>query len=189
MMQHVNFRFDVAKATEAVGQLLAREGGSINIMKAVKLVYLLDRLSLARRGIPVVGGAYFSLPNGPITSELLDLINSGRLWGHQNCRWEEFMSDRQDHEIALIKDPGHDHLSDSEMELIDALYREHGSKNQWELRAWCHEHCEEWTPLEQGRERIELERIGRAVGKTEQQIDRLKEEAEELEFLAKALAS
>jgi hypothetical protein len=81
MMTGVNFRFDITKATEVACQFLKREGGSINIMKLVKLVYLLDRLSMTRRGIPVVGGAYFSLPNGPITSEFLDLINSGCLWG------------------------------------------------------------------------------------------------------------
>src|SRR5437016_6053727 len=103
-------------------------------MKLVKLVYLLDRLSLERRGIPVVGGAYFSLPNGPITSEFLDLVNSGEHWGVQNCRWEEFISDRQNHEVGLAKDAGQDHLSESELEMVAAVYREHGARNQWELR-------------------------------------------------------
>jgi hypothetical protein len=41
---------------------------------------LLDRLSPARRGIPVVDGAYFSQLNGSITGEFLDLINSGCLY-------------------------------------------------------------------------------------------------------------
>jgi len=188
MMSSVNFRFDITKATEAACQFLKREGGSINIMKLVKLVYLLDRLSVARRGIPVVGGAYFSLPNGPITSEFLDLINSGCLWGVAECRWEEFVSDRKDHEIGMIKEASRDHLSDSEIELIDAVYQEHGGKDQWQLRDWCHEHCEEWTPLEDGRERIGLDRIARALGKTEEQIDRLKEQAAELNFLSAAFA-
>ncbi len=188
MMSSVNFRFDITKATEAACQFLKREGGSINIMKLVKLVYLLDRLSMARRGIPVVGGAYFSLPNGPITSEFLDLINSGCLWGVAGCRWEEFVSDRQDHEVAMIKEASRDHLSDSEIDLIDAIYQEHGKKNQWELRDWCHEHCAEWTPLEQGREFIAIDRIARAVGKTDEQIARLKEQTEELHFLSAAFA-
>jgi hypothetical protein len=142
---------------------------------------------VARRGIPVVGGAYFSLPNGPITSEFLDLINSGCLWGVAGCRWEEFISDRQNHEVAMTKEAPREHLSDSEMDLIDEVYQEHGGKDQWQLREWCHEHCEEWTPLEQGREQIPIERVARAVGKTEEQVARLKEEAEELSFLSAAL--
>jgi len=184
----VNFRFDVTKATEVACQFLKREGGSANVMKLVKLVYLLDRLSLARRGIPVVGGAYFSLPNGPVTSELLDLINSGRLWGVADCRWEEFITDRLNHEVAMTKEAPPDHLSESEMDLIDEVYREHGAKDQWQLRGWCHEHCEEWTPLEEGRERIPLERVARAVGKTDEQVARLTEEAAELSFLSAALS-
>ncbi len=187
MMMRVNFRFDVTKATEVACQFLKREGGSINVMKLVKLVYLLDRLSVAQRSIPVVGGAYFSLPNGPITSEFLDLINSGLLWGLPECRWEEFIGDRQDHQVALLKDAGDEHLSESEIELIEALYREHGKKNQWELRNWCHEHCEEWTPLEEGRERIGLDRIARAVGKTDEQIARLQERAAELKLIQRGV--
>lgn len=160
----------------------------MNIMKLVKLVYLLDRLSLARRGIPVVGGAYFSLPNGPITSELLDLINSGCLPSEPDCRWEDYISDRKDHDVALKSAAPREHLSPAEMDLIEEIFREHGAKDQWELRDWCHEHCEEWTPLEEGRDRIRLEKIARAVGKSEEQIKRLGEEAQELNFLASAFA-
>src|SRR6266436_576848 len=138
MLRNVNFRFDITKATEVACELLKREGGSINIMKLAKLVYLLDRLSVARRGIPVVGGAYFSLPNGPITSELLDLINSGCLPTEPDCRWEEYVSDRQDHDVALKGEVPGEHLSPAEMDLIEDIYREHGAKDQWQLRDWCH---------------------------------------------------
>src|SRR5262249_55627046 len=96
------------------------------------------------------------------------------------------ISDRADHQVAIIKEAWRDHLSDAEMDLIEAVYQEHGSKDQWQLRNWCHEHCDEWTPLEQGRERIALDRIARAVGKTDEQIARLTEEAEELRFLSSA---
>ena len=187
-MNAVNFLFDITKATEVACQLLKREGGSINIMKLIKLVYLLDRLSVARRGIPVVGGAYFSLPNGPITSELLDLVNSGCLWGVKECHWDEFISDRANHEVKMVKEASREHISDAEMDLIDAVYQEHGQKDQWQLRDWCHEHCDEWTPLEQGRERIAFGRIARALGKSDDQIARLSEQAEELHFLSTAFA-
>jgi len=42
----------------------------------MKLCYLLDRLSLDRRGIAVVGGDYLSMRNGPVTSGFLDLISA-----------------------------------------------------------------------------------------------------------------
>ncbi len=184
----MNFRFNITKGTEVACQFLQREEGRMNIMKLAKLVYLLDRLSLSKRGIPVVGGVYFSMPNGPVTSELLDLINSGCLWG-EHCRWEEFISDRRDHEIALRKVPECEHLSEAELELIDQIYQQFGSKDQWELRDWCHERCAEWTPLNAGRDRIEVERIGEALGKGRNEIEQMKEEAEELNLLSKAFAA
>jgi uncharacterized phage-associated protein len=184
----MHFRFDIIKATEVACDMIRREGGAMNIMKLVKLVYALDRLSIQRRGIPVVGGTYFSLPNGPITSELLDLINSGSLWGDDKCRWEEFVSDRQDHEVGLRnKGPGTEHLAPSELKLIDEVYAEHGAKSQWELRDWSHAHCEEWTPLEGGRNRIDLADLARAVGLNEERIRQIEQDAAEWNFVSEAL--
>jgi hypothetical protein len=184
----MSFRFDITKATEVACDLIRREGGVMNIMKMVKLVYALDRLSIQRRGIPVVGGTYFSLPNGPITSELLDLINSGTLWGEDNCRWEDCISDRQNHEIGLRgAEIGTEHLAPSELRLIAEIYAELGDKDQWQLRDWSHERCEEWTPLARGRDRIPLASMARAVGFTDEQILQIEQDAEELNFVAHAL--
>ena len=185
---NMSFRFDITKATEVACDLIRREGGVMNIMKMIKLVYALDRLSIQRRGIPVVGGTYFSLPNGPITSELLDLINSGSLWGEDDCRWEQFISDRQNHEIGLRSDEiGTEHLAPSELKLIDEIYAEHGNKDQWQLREWSHERCEEWTPMARGRDRIPLAKMARAVGLNDEQIRQIEQDAEELNFVDAAL--
>ena len=184
----MSFKFDIAKATEVACEFIRREGGVMNIMKMIKLVYALDRLSIQRRGIVVVGGTYFSLPNGPITSELLDLINSGRLWGEEECRWEECISNRQNHEIGLRgPEVGTDHLAASELRLINEIYLELGGKDQWELRNWSHEKCEEWTPLARGRDRIPLARMAEAVGLTGDQILQIEQDAEELNFVGTAL--
>jgi len=50
----MNFRFNLSKATEAACLFLERSGGQMNIMKLVKLMYLLDR-----RNTPVCGGITF----------------------------------------------------------------------------------------------------------------------------------
>lgn len=149
----MNFRFNIHKATEASLQFIARSGGCINVMKLIKLIYLLDRLSIQRRGVPVVGGVYFSMRNGPVTGELLDLVNAGELAGESDSRWDELFSDRKDHEIAMRPSvqPEREYLSDFEITLIDEINAEHGEKDQWQLRDWCHERCGEWTPLQNGR--------------------------------------
>src|SRR6266550_2908318 len=114
----MNFRFQIGKATESACEFLERAGGQINIMKLVKLLYLLDRLSLDRRGVPVVGGDYLSMRNGPVISEVMDLLNAGRLEGETDNRWAQCISDRVDHEIKLEERPQRQHVSDAEVELI-----------------------------------------------------------------------
>ena len=186
----VNFRFNIEKATDASLQFIAREGGRINVMKLIKLIYLLDRLSIQRRSVPVVGGIYFSMRNGPVTSELLDLVNAGELAGEEGSRWESLISDRKDHEIAIRGSavPERESLSDVELELIGEIFAEHGGKNQWQLRDWCHERCAEWTPLQNGRERINVEELALNTGRSEKDAHRIAHEARETNLLARAFA-
>jgi uncharacterized phage-associated protein len=179
----MNFRFQIGKATEAACEFLRQANGRMNIMKLVKLVYLLDRLSLDRRGIPVVGGDYLSMRNGPVTSEVLDLINSGRLFGESDLRWEQSVADRHDHEVQLERMPEREHLSDAEISLLNEIWSEHGDKDQWQLVEWCHTHCGEWTPVSRGCAPIAVERIGQALGRPPEFIQKLTREAAELNRL------
>jgi hypothetical protein len=167
--QTLHFPFDAEKVTEVAAQFLIHAQKYINIMRLVKLVYLLDRKSIARRGVPVVGGVYLSMPNGPVTSEVLDLINSGSL-PHYHTDWERFISDRQDHEIALTEAPGREHLSDYEIDLIREVYLEHQKEDQFALRDWCHANCGEWTPLDKGCADISLERLASEVGRDPDEV-------------------
>ena len=184
----MNFRFQISKATEAACEFLERAGGQINIMKLVKLLYLLDRASLDQRGIPVVGGDYLSLRNGPVTSEVLDLINAGRLSGEADVRWEHCVSDRKNHEIKLEQKPERQQLSEAEVEIIDAVWREHGHRDQWQLMEWCHSHCGEWTPLAKGSAPISVERIALALGKPPEIIQKLSREVVEMNQLDEIFA-
>ena len=186
----MNFRFNIHKATEASLQFIARSGGCINVMKLIKLIYLLDRLSIQRRGVPVVGGVYFSMRNGPVTGELLDLVNAGELAGESDSRWDELISDRKDHESAMRPSvqPEREYLSDFEITLIDEINAEHGEKDQWQLRDWCHERCGEWTPLQNGRERISVRELAVNVGRNPEDAARIVDEAAEANLIARAFA-
>jgi uncharacterized phage-associated protein len=179
----MNFRFQIGKATEAACLFLERGGGQMNIMKLVKLIYLLDRLSLDRRGLPVCGGDYLSMRNGPVTSEVLDLINDGRLYRESDHRWEECLSDRANHEVALLRMPEREQVSNAEVKLLDEIWSEHGRKSQWQLVDWCHDNCKEWTPVSSGKSPISVEQIGEALGKAGDEIAWLTREARGLNRL------
>jgi hypothetical protein len=46
MMSPASFPFDPDKATEVAARFIQLEGGSINVLKLVKLIYLLERESI-----------------------------------------------------------------------------------------------------------------------------------------------
>ena len=184
----MNFRFNIGKVTEAACLFLERDGGQMNVMKLVKLIYLLDRLSLDRRNSPICGGDYLSMRNGPVTSEVLDLINAGRLLGESDQRWEQCVSNRTNHEVKLEIMPPREHLSDTEVSLLGEIWAEHGGKDQWQLVDWCHHHCKEWVPVANDCAPIAVEQVGIALGKSPEQINRLRQEAIELNQLDEIFA-
>jgi len=186
--QVMNFRFHIGKATEAACLFLERGGGQMNIMKLVKLLYLLDRRSLDCRNTPVIGGDYLSMRNGPVTSEILDLINAGRLMGETDRRWEQCITDRKNHDVTLEQMPPREHLADAEAGLLEEMWAEHGGKDQWQLVDWCHAHCKEWTPVTNGCAPIAVEQIGMALGKSPAQVNRLRQEVIELNQLDEIFA-
>ena len=183
----MNFRFDARKATQVAAEFIRLEGGEIGVLKLVKLVYLLDRASLQRRGLPVLGGAYYSMRNGPVTSELLDLVNGGYLHGSETD-WNGFISDRADNRLALRGPSGTDRLSDIECTLLAEIHLQHGRQSGPELTNWCHENCAEWHPITQGRREIAAEDILEVGGATPERIQKILAFQEELEHLDALLA-
>ncbi len=182
----MNFSFDPSKATQVAAEFLRLEGGETDVLKLVKLAYLLDRASLIRRGIPVLGGDYYSMKNGPVTSEMLDLINAGWLRG-SSTDWQEFIADRSQNRIALQKSCGTGRLSESELLLIREVSTTHEKRSGPELADWCHENCPEWHPLTRGRHEIEVESILEAGGRTPEFIQRVTEQESESRYLAELL--
>ncbi len=173
----MNYRFQSKKATEAAAAFLNISGGELNIMKLVKLMYLLDRESISKRRVPVCGGRYLSMRDGPVISELLDLINSKNLRHYDDVEWDEFIGDRINHKVRLNKSPGRKHLSDDELSLIKSIWKQFGDMDQWEIAKYCHKNCAEWTPVEESTDNIGIKEIASALGRPQSEIKRLKSEA------------
>jgi hypothetical protein len=90
--------------------------------------------------------------------------------------------------VKLEKMPVREHLSDAEVSLLDEIWNSHGKKDQWQLVEWCHTHCKEWTSVTNGCAPIAVEQVGIALGKSPEQIIRLREEAIELNQLDEIFA-
>lgn len=156
-----NFRED--RATQAAARLLQLQGSRMNVLKLIKLLYLVDRTALVRFGRPVTFDSYVSMPHGPVLSLTLDRINAEPN-SVNGFYWHRYISERQGYDVQLAAEAPYDQLSQAEEEVIDEVFARFGHMTQFQLRDWCHEHLPEWKDPQGSSTPIEIADVLRAEG-------------------------
>ena len=132
------FKFD--KALQATAYLLRREPSKeMNYMRLLKVVYIADRESLRHTGRPITGDRTVAMKQGPVLSQLLNLIKGDDL---RSPEWAEFIQ-RDEYKIRLAKDPGQPSLSRFEIETLERIAEENRSRDEWDMVEYTHT-FEEW---------------------------------------------
>jgi uncharacterized phage-associated protein len=68
--------FSYRKATQALNFFARQDGGTINKMRALKLLFFADRYHLRKYGRPIANDEYFAMDYGPVPSGAKDLAES-----------------------------------------------------------------------------------------------------------------
>ena len=127
--------FNERRTTQVAALLAHYSGGQISVYKLVKLIYLIDRTSLARRGRPVTFDRPYNLPLGPTPSRTYDLVC--KPW--ESEYWSQYFSRPQGYMIKLIKDDiSSDELSQAQLDLINDVFKAFGNKSFRELKDYLH---------------------------------------------------
>lgn len=160
--------YDEEKAAQAAAFLLSRANGKLPLISLLKLMYLAERLSFERYGIPLTGDRLFSLNNGPILSATLDHMN-GAVHSKEGG-WDSWVSDRADHMVALhdgirIESAEADlmALSESDLEVLAEIWATFGHMDRWELVEYTHT-LPEWAHPKGGAIPIAYEDLFTAIG-------------------------
>jgi uncharacterized phage-associated protein len=175
------YAFDERKATQAAGLMISRAGGSLNYMKLIKLLYLANREAFRRWGRPIIPDGYFSLPKGPVLSNVLNLISEEPPPGTDSF-WIKHISAPEAYKVHLIGDPGIDELSSIEIGILDKIVNRYREMDEWNLVDWCHRNLSEWTDPQSSCIEIPPEHILRAVGWDSVAIKRHLEEEEQYQI-------
>jgi len=180
----VNFPNQAQKATQAVARLIETSGGPIDYLRISKLIYLADRESIIHRGIPIVGGHYFSMRKGPTISEVMNFVNR-----RSAPEWKETISPRMGNTVGLKGVTSFKALAESEIGILDSTVTAHLERTTDDLVQWCHDNCPEYEEVPNGgRKTIEVEAILQAVHKSPAQIQKVIQNAEEIEEMDGLLA-
>jgi uncharacterized phage-associated protein len=156
-------------------------------LKLMKLLYLSDREAMRAFGWPISGDRLVSMPHGPVLSQTLNLMDGDV--ESQPGGWEEWISDKENHELSLrqpLNAVALDELAPAEIDVLKAVWDKFGAMGKWEIRDWTHQHCAEWTDPKGSSFPIQYDALARAVGfddesakelaaqiQAEQEIDRI----------------
>jgi uncharacterized phage-associated protein len=133
--------FQEKKTTQLAAYLIKREGGQMNYMKLIKLLYIVDRTSLMKWGYPITGDEYFSLDHGPIVSKTLNLITDEFMFVASKY-WQEYI-EKDGWEVKLKQETPTGQLSEANIDIANEVYKEFGRLDQWQLRDITHK-FKEW---------------------------------------------
>ena len=179
--------YDLDKAAQVVAFFATRQGGSINVLKVSKLAYLAERECMRIYDEPMYYDKLVSMPDGPVASVTLNFMNGV----NKDTRWEKFVSCRSGYYIPASKPDfsrhDFDHLSDADIDILDALWERFGHFDQFEIRDWTHnpDNIPEWIDPDGSSDSIPHERVFHGLAK--EGSDALAEDVQAYRELASAL--
>jgi uncharacterized phage-associated protein len=175
--------YNARKAAQVAAFFAIAEGGKINVLKLVKLIYLADRLALDTFEAPILSDKFVSMDHGPVNSITLNHING---FADEDTRgaWDSLVTDRKGHFIgvrnARLSVKELDELSKAEIKILKLIWERFGKMNQFEVRDYTHKNCPEWEDPCGSSEPIPVVRIFKFLGKKDSSELAAKLESERL---------
>lgn len=138
-MERLRLNFDYLKATQALDYFAIKEGGQINKMKALKLVYFADRYHLRKYGRMVTNDNYLAMEHGPVPSTTMNIAESNDYLDETMKAYShDFLEPINNLTLKTINELDKSALSDSDFEALEFSWSNFGHLNQFELRDLTH---------------------------------------------------
>ncbi|MGY3088210.1 hypothetical protein ACVWYF_001243 [Hymenobacter sp. UYAg731] len=140
--------FNHRKTTQALNFFASKEGGAINKMKALKLLWIADRLHVRKYGRLISNDTYFAMPRGPVASGARDIMNhTSYLSEEERVYSEKFVSDETRTTFRSIADVELKVFSKTDHDAIIEAYNSFGKSDEQELSELSHVYPE-WKRFE-----------------------------------------
>lgn len=133
----MQFLYNPRKAAQAAAYLVHLNGGQMNVVSLIKILYLSDRKSLVRRGQPITGDRMVSMPHGPVLSQVYDLIKTGE---DEQQPWYEYLTERNADTLSLRREgqPPTNELSEYERNILAGEHEQYHRFSFSELKKLTH---------------------------------------------------
>ena len=143
-----HLKFDFKKAVQCLNYLAMQNGGRINKLKALKLVFLADRYHLRKFGRPITNDEYWAMPFGPVASGVKDIAEMSDFLSEDEKKYaSEFLKKSGGFDIESIQDLSQTPLSESDIEALAFSWEQFGGLPEFRLSDLTHQYPE-WKKFE-----------------------------------------
>jgi len=140
--------FNYKKAVQALNFFAIKGGGEINKMKALKLIWLSDRLHIRKFGRPILNDTYFALNYGPVASNTKDLAENTDFLTSEEKEYRNHYIENTSHYNYISKSSLDQFVfSSSDLEVMQAIYEKFAHLSEFKLSEISHLYPE-WKKFE-----------------------------------------
>ena len=151
---HMSLSIAHRKSAQALNFFARQGGGSINKLKALKLLFFADRYHLRKFGRPVSECSYFAMKHGPVASEAKNIAEEAdQLPQNVLAYARKYVRKKGDYDCSTNADIDSSVLSTSDLEALNFAWRHFGRFSKYQLRDITH-HYPEWKRHESKLETI-----------------------------------
>jgi hypothetical protein len=185
----VQFVFDIRKAIAATGFLCRLNGGQLNVLHLIKMLYAADRSALVSWHRTITGDKFYSMKNGPILSRIYNLM-CGRIFGADMETWNAVFNPREGNIISLKgKDVDLGALSKRELEILEKAFNKFKNVPVGKLVEFLHKVLPEWKDPGNSSAPIDPRDILFHAGLTEEEVAEIEQELDMIQSAKVALQS
>lgn len=145
--------FNHRKTAQSLNYFAIQNGGELNKMKGLKLIWLSDRLSVRRYGRTITGDVYYALKNGPVASGTRDILEGNDFLDDSSSKYaSEYLEQIDKYNFKSILNVNEKVFSKTDLEILDLVYKYYGQQSHFELSDLSHE-FPEWKRYESALEK------------------------------------
>lgn len=140
--------FNFKKTVQLLNFLAIENGGTINKMKALKLIWLCDRYNLRKFGRTITGDEYFALKNGPVASATRNILEDNDFLNDEAINYsKDFIVQLDKYNYKSTKEIYSKVFSSSDLETINLIFGNFGKLDEFKLSDFSHT-FPEWKKYE-----------------------------------------
>jgi uncharacterized phage-associated protein len=142
--------FSYKKSVQALNLFAVWSGGELNKMKALKLIWLSDRLHLRKYGRPILLDYYVAMANGPVASATRDILEKNSFGaGDEALGYAAQFIEPSRYEYKTLNEPITKVLSRTDFDSLKTVFDTYGHLDKYALRDLTH-NFPEWKRWEDG---------------------------------------